>query len=235
MKLNIKESIASHDILSMENHSNKIQLSNETPSSKKELKIYSESEIFSQTLRKKTKDTFEKLDILKYSQSPYEQAIKLLKSIKNYKVPFEKMMLIGTISSEITECVNNYWKNFEKIITSSLLNIDADELMTIFIYIIIKSQMPELLVHTKFIKEFTTSTTRSSMMGYYYTTMEASLIYILSVKDKSELLNKDKFRQSLIPDRSSYLVSEDEEFTVTAINNTNNHTDSNPQDYLNKI
>jgi hypothetical protein len=229
MKLNIKESIASHDVPSVGDHlhSAKIEMNTETPSSsKRELKIYSESEIFSHAIRKKTKAELspDKSDKLKYPQGPYDQAIKILKSIKRYKVPFEKMMLIATISTEITECVNNFWKNFENIITSSMLNIDADELMTIFIYIIIKSQMPELLVHTKIIKEFTTSTTRSSMIGYYFTTLEASLIYILSVKDKSELLNKEKFRKSLIPSKSSFLINEDEEFTGQAINNSNNNT-----------
>jgi hypothetical protein len=230
MKLNIKESVASHDIPSAKEHprSAMVEINNaETPSSsKKEMKVYSESEVFSQKIRKKTREDFgiEKKDQLKYPQGPYEQAIKLIKSIKKYKVPFEKMMLIATISTEITECVNNFWKNFDKIITSSMLNIDADELMTIFIYIIIKSQMPELLVQTKIIKEFTTSTTRSSMMGYYFTTLEASLIYIISVKDKSELLNKEKYRKSLIPSKYSSLIIEEDEFTIQAINNTNNNS-----------
>ncbi len=83
-----------------------------------------------------------------------------------------------------------------------MLNIDADELMTIFIYIIIKTQMNDILIHSKFIKEFTTSTTRSTMIGYYYTTLEASLIYILDVNDISEL-KKDK-RPSRILSKKSY-------------------------------
>ena len=65
------------------------------------------------------------------------------------------------------------------IMTSSLLNIDADELMSIFIYIIIKAQMPNLLIHMKIIKDFTTSITKTTMMGYYFATLEASILFIL--------------------------------------------------------
>jgi len=223
MKLNIKESIASHDVLLAAENSQKYHVKPESSSLKKEFKIYSESEIFSNSIKKNNNNnTSERIDKIKFSEGPYNQAIKILKSIKRYKVPFEKMILIATISSEITDCVNNFWKKYENVITSSLLNIDADELMTIFIYIVIKSQMSELLVHSKFIKEFTTCTTRASMMGFYFTTLEASLIYILSVNDKSELLKKDKLKQSLIISKSSFLFDEKDEFTVTAINNSSN-------------
>jgi hypothetical protein len=128
------------------------------------------------------------------------------------------MMIIASISTEITESVNMYWKDMEKVITSSLLNIDADELMTIFIFTILKSQMAEILIHSKFIKEFTTSTTQSTMIGYYYTTIEASLIYIMDTRDKSDLLKKEK-RISIRPGRVSYRGDETLNFsTIAAIN-----------------
>jgi hypothetical protein len=145
--------------------------------------------------------------------SCYEQAIKLLKSIRSFSIPYEKMQTIANISSQITESINSYWKDFSNIITSSLLNIDADELMTIFIYIIIKSQMSDILIHSKFIKEFTTNTTKSTMMGYYYTTLEASLIYILEVKDKDDLIKRD--RLSFVPSMKSFTEIED----ISGINN----------------
>jgi hypothetical protein len=227
MKLNIQESLASHDKL-LHNQDPELSQSNQTPS--KEIRIFSESDILSKSIKKKKEDSCKNINFknkyqVKTSHS-YEAAIKLLKTISKYKVPFEKMMLIATISTEITECVNNYWKEFENVITSSLLNIDADDLMTIFIYIIIKSNMSELLIHSKFIKEFTTSTTRSTMMGYYYTTLEASLIYILSIRDKSDLQNREKMKQSLVPNKTSFMQDEErDDFTVLNINpDMTNHT-----------
>ncbi len=132
----------------------------------------------------------------------YERAIKTLKLLNSYKIPYEKMAVIASISNEITDCVNDFWKDMEKIITSSLLNIDADELMSIFIYIIIKAQMPSLIVHMKMIKEFTTCITKTTMMGYYFVTLDASIIYILELDEKNIKINKDKLRNSLMNNRS---------------------------------
>lgn len=120
----------------------------------------------------------------------YASAIELLRSIRRYRTPFEKMMIIASISDEITECVNNFWNDMNKYIKSTFLNIEADELMTIFLFIIIKSGMPELTIYAKMIKNFTSSTTRGTMIGYYYTTLEASIAYIEELKDTNELVKQ---------------------------------------------
>ena len=53
---------------------------------------------------------------------PYETAIQLLKQIQKYKTPFEKMMIIASISDEITDCINDFWKNLNNYIKNDLLN-----------------------------------------------------------------------------------------------------------------
>ena len=110
----------------------------------------------------------------------YKSAINLLKGLKHNKTPFEKMMIIATISTEIIKCVNNYWKGMEHYISSTLLNITADELMSIFIFIVIKSQMSDLLIHKKIIYDFTTKNIKQSTIGYYNITLEAAVEYILN-------------------------------------------------------
>jgi len=130
----------------------------------------------------------------------YKSAIQLIKALKNNKGPFNKMMIIALLSREIEKCVNKYWEGMEQYITNSLLNINADELMNIFIYIIIKSQMPELLIHNKIISEFTTRTTQQSTMGYYFITLEAAIVYIQNdlfkqmnlYNEYDELIHKNK-------------------------------------------
>jgi hypothetical protein len=121
-----------------------------------------------------------------YSKIPYGQAIEFIKKIVDFKVPLEKLIIIASVSSLITECVNKYWKSMEKYIQPSMLGIDADELMTIFMYIVYKCHMPELFVHGDFIKYFTSPTTKSTMIGYYYTTLQGCLDFLLEVKDKGE-------------------------------------------------
>ena len=122
-----------------------------------------------------------------YLSYPYETAIQLIKQIKNFKTPFEKMMIIANISNEITDCINDFWQEMEEYIKKEYLNIEAEQIMTIFIYIIIKSGIIDIFVHCKMIKLFTTCTTKSSMIGYYYSTVEAGITYIKTLKDIDEL------------------------------------------------
>jgi hypothetical protein len=215
MKLNIKESIPSHEKNEIMNLEDEMYMS--TPPVK-EIKIFNESDKLKKSIKKRT-ECEEKFrhKFSKEVNNSYESAIKLLKTIARYKVPFEKMMLLATISTEITECVNNFWKDFEKVITSSMLNIDADDLMAIFIYLIVKSQLSELLIHTKFIEEFTTGTTKNSMMGYYYTTIKAALSYIASINDKFDLSNKDK-KAPFTPNKSSFSENDTGEMNDLVIN-----------------
>ena len=103
------------------------------------------------------------------------------------------MMIIANISNEITESINDFWQIMERYIKKDYLSIEAEQLMTIFIYVIIKSGISNIFVHCKMIKLFTTCTTKSSMIGYYYSTVEAGITYIKNIKDVDELFkNKGK-------------------------------------------
>ena len=122
---------------------------------------------------------------------PYLSAINLLKSSKNYKTPFEKIILIAAISDQIMENANSFWKDMAPYIEKDYLFIEADEIMTIFLYIIIQAQMPDILLFCKIIKNFTTQFTKAFNISYNYTLLEASIDYINELKDVKELMNKD--------------------------------------------
>ena len=79
----------------------------------------------------------------------------------------------------------------EKYIKNSYLFIEADEIMTIFLFIMIRSQMPEIIIFSKMITNFTTPNTRAFNLSYNFTLLEASLEYISSLKDLKELLKDD--------------------------------------------
>jgi hypothetical protein len=130
---------------------------------------------------------------------PYSSAINILRGIKKYKTPFEKMLIIASISDQITECCTVFWKEMEKYIKNDFLSIEGDELMTIFLYIIIKSQMPEISIFAKMIKNFTTSTTKLTTIGYYYSTLEATIVYIEQLTDTKEVIKRnDQLRLSRV-------------------------------------
>ena len=122
---------------------------------------------------------------------PYSSAIKLLKSLKKYKAPFEKIVIIAAISDQITESASSFWNEMEKYIKSDFLFIEADEIMTIFLFIMIRSQMPEVIIFSKMVTNFTTPSTRSFSLSYNFTLLEASLEYISSLRDLKPLLKDD--------------------------------------------
>ena len=118
-------------------------------------------------------------------------SIKKIKQLDNIKVPYVKMMKIASISSTITKNINIFWKGMEKYINPYFLNITADELIIIYLFIIIKSDYPKILIHEKLIQEFTTRTTKSTTIGYYNTTINASIEYINKEIIKEYKLEKD--------------------------------------------
>ena len=154
-----------------------------------------------------------KISLLNGLPASYEKAIDLLRKVVKRKSPLEKMQTIANVSIEITECINVFWNGRDSIVSSTLLNLDADDIMSIFIYVIIKAKIYDLLIHSKMIKEFTTSITKSTMMGYYYVTLEASIMFLFDVKDTKSLskLTNEQVKSSFIkPDKNSFVKSDND-------------------------
>ena len=93
---------------------------------------------------------------------PYENCVKFLNEIKEYKAPFEKLLIMSGISNLIKECVDEYWKDNKNLIRPSLFNIDTDNIIGIIIYIIIKSNNPNLFIHCGFVENFTMQSSKMS-------------------------------------------------------------------------
>jgi hypothetical protein len=122
----------------------------------------------------------------------YETAINKLLTLPSIKSPYRKMMLIASISTEITECVNSYWAGMENMLPSpGYLQVNSDELLKIFIFIVAHTQLSELFINTKFVQNFTFSLTKSSMIGFYNSTLDAAINYI-QIKLLEDINNNDK-------------------------------------------
>ena len=117
----------------------------------------------------------------KFNLIPYSNAIEYMKTIVNYKVPIEKLTIIALTSIAITKCVDEYWKK-EKDLPPKFLNIDADEIMSIYLYIIYNMNLPSIFTELDFIQHFTTDISKKSMVGYYYTTLRGCLDFIMKAE-----------------------------------------------------
>ena len=127
----------------------------------------------------------------------YESSIELLKKIVEYQTPFDKISLLASISTDVIDNVMKAWKHLEDNLPKNYLSIDGDELILIFSFIVIKAEMPELLTHLFFIGNFITQDMKSSMIGYYYTTIEASVITVKGV-DVDLLRERNKMKKKVI-------------------------------------
>ena len=125
------------------------------------------------------------------SKTPYFSAIKLLKSIIKYKTPFEKIILLAAISDQIMESANTFWKGMEQYIAKDFLYIDSDEFLKIFLFVVIKTQMPEILIECKIINNFTSDFTKSFNLSYNFSLLQASIDYINDIKDINSLNIKE--------------------------------------------
>ena len=119
----------------------------------------------------------------------YKSVINIIKEkISKYRSPYRKMMIIASVSTGITECVDNYWAETDEIIPSSnYLQVTSDELLKLFIYIVAQAQNSEIIIHEMFVQKFTFSLTKSSMIGFYNSTLDAAINYI-----QKNLLNDEK-------------------------------------------
>ena len=108
----------------------------------------------------------------------YKTVVTMIHGLKYAKTPFDKMMIIASMSTEISQCIDTYWNNMDDYLPNYFLSINADEFLSLFIFVVIKAQFPELIIHEKIIQSFTTKTTKSSTIGYYNVTLNAAIEYI---------------------------------------------------------
>jgi hypothetical protein len=100
------------------------------------------------------------------------------------------------------ESATNFWKGMEKYIKKDFLYIDADEILKIFLFIIIQTQMPEVLIECKIIDNFTSELTKTFNLSYNYTLLEASIDYINGMNINELNMNGD-----LLEDASKQIMT----------------------------
>ena len=126
---------------------------------------------------------------------PYEKAIEFINKIKDYKFPLDKLTIIAIVSAIITDCVDECWKDQKDKLPDNFLKIDSDELLSIYLYIICKMNTKSIYTQLDYIQYFTGTVTKQSLIGYFYTTFEGCLKYIMSIEKKEDFtknINKKK-------------------------------------------
>ena len=140
-------------------------------------------------LNNNSKEIFEEIKInennLIDNKSPYENAIKAFKNIEKYQNPFDKLLLTVKLSKIISEEISNFWSQVdqEDIINKNInLNIEADDFISIFKYLIFKSEIPDIHAQICFIDSFTSNQIKLDSEWYYLSLIQVSLMQLEETK-----------------------------------------------------
>ena len=123
----------------------------------------------------------------KYSKIPYGKVINYINSIQDNYIPHNKLIIMALSNSLIHECIDEYWKNVENI-EKKYLDLNVDELITIYLYIIYNLNLDTIYTELDFIKYFTRDIDKNSILGFYYSTFEGCLNFIMSINKKEDFL-----------------------------------------------
>ena len=164
------------------------------------LKFFSSKKIMFPILQSKLRDSIAIKDahineakLIGNLQMPYLRAIKLFTTLKKYKAPFEKIVILAAVFDQIMENVVSFWNEMKKYIKEDFLYMEPDERILVFMFIIIKSQMPEIFIFNKMFTNFTSKQTKAFIISKFFAVVGGSLEYIFK-KDLKEL-EKDDMKQ----------------------------------------
>eukprot|EP00826_Nyctotherus_ovalis_P042288 TRINITY_DN4330_c0_g4_i1.p1 TRINITY_DN4330_c0_g4~~TRINITY_DN4330_c0_g4_i1.p1 ORF type:complete len:364 (-),score=97.08 TRINITY_DN4330_c0_g4_i1:66-1157(-) len=116
---------------------------------------------------------------IKENVQPYEEAIKKLKESTLFGAPVSKLKTITTLNPTICRCIDSFWQGIP--VNKEKLFIDADQYLTILVYIVIKADAKDLFTHISLANEFATLGSTSSYNAYCLTTLQASFYHLMNL------------------------------------------------------
>ncbi|XP_028391661.1 VPS9 domain-containing protein 1-like isoform X2 [Dendronephthya gigantea] len=114
---------------------------------------------------------------------PYQIVVDELQSLTKFGSPLEKLECIVRTNRVIVECVEDYYESKGKPRNSSETVIGCDDLLPILSYVIIKSQLPQLVSECKAMEDFISEDYLMGEEGYSLTTFQTALAYLESLPD----------------------------------------------------
>lgn len=117
------------------------------------------------------------------SPSSWGEVVTGFRSIMNYTLPYDKIEAILQVSKQLLALFQQEHPNAEK-------PIGADELLPIFIYIVVQAQLPNLVIINHELQTLCDQDRVMSETGYYLATLQASISHILDADlDKPRLFS----------------------------------------------
>lgn len=145
---------------------------------------------------------------------PYRSAIERLAELQDLgwtRSPFEMVECVADISKHVEEAITHFWEGIS-VIDPDKLVIDGDNILMLYLHIVLSAKIPSIFSYMKMMDEFSTPYVRSiSRFGYCLSTLEIALERIISysltdlirqqreqsIHDRSEVYNRN-MRESFL-------------------------------------
>ena len=109
---------------------------------------------------------------------PYQSVVDELQSLTSFGTPLEKLECIVRTNRFIVECVEDYYESKGKPRNSPETVIGCDDLLPILSYVIIRSQLPQLVSECNAMEDFISPDYLMGEEGYSLTTFQTALAYL---------------------------------------------------------
>eukprot|EP00825_Cyclidium_porcatum_P005544 TRINITY_DN12703_c0_g1_i2.p1 TRINITY_DN12703_c0_g1~~TRINITY_DN12703_c0_g1_i2.p1 ORF type:complete len:543 (-),score=57.57 TRINITY_DN12703_c0_g1_i2:217-1845(-) len=134
---------------------------------------------------------------------PYNKAINYFKQIQNVKSPIHKLKVIVNTSRLIDQCIREFYESNQNIL-QKITYYDADQILSIFLYIICQSQITSLLKDLTLIEKIIHKETLNSQAGFLLTTVKGCIYHICSIYGNDDMQPYDRFSSSFRKAQSSH-------------------------------
>ena len=161
------------------------------------------------------------IPVSQISPSGWEAVVVLMRDIRSRTLPHDRLEALLLTAKEIP-------LHFQREHASSVednVTLGADDFLPIFIYIIARAQIPDMLALSEELQALCDPDKRMSETGYYLATLEASLQHIIEadITSESQALFPDMVKRRTSGDDSS---DDEEEKSIVSAPNTSYQRDS---------
>eukprot|EP01083_Nonionella_stella_P172169 589994_1 len=115
---------------------------------------------------------------------PYVEAIQEFRQIVTEPSPIGKLRVLQSVAEVVCACVDEFRGNSEEEGVPPA-QICADDLLSIFCYIVTRADVPLLVAQTHFMEDFIPTTMQAGQAGYYLATLRAAVTLLPSLELQS--------------------------------------------------
>ena len=131
----------------------------------------------------------------KVPEIAYEKSIKMLKDIYKYKSPIDKLLLTNKLRKSISDEIEEFWGQLpeEELKRKDLrFEVEIDDYINIFEYMIVKSGMNDLFAQIDFVEIFANDKIRTELNDYNLKQIKVGLMQINDFEVDKDINRKNK-------------------------------------------